>query len=203
MTRKKDIIADKIKEILLEIKLNINFEKKFDIYEFESNLVKYETGIEKNKTIIQFLMEILEKIFQCLMREDKLYKNNPKLKYLYRKIKTNQENEKFKRIRIIQINKLKKKEEEKSKKIIENYSKIRFLSLNRKGLSDYRNFKKELKDNSFNETFSANPFFSFSFDEKNKEDNKNNNNNNKYIWKKKKGIRLRDKKEEILNLLLY
>ena len=202
-------ISTKIKNIIFEINSITNIEKKFNIIQFESRLEKYETDNlqtkeEKNKTKNAFLMEILEKIFDYLMHNDKIYKNNPIYKAQYKKIKSNEENIKLIRIRQIQINKLKKKEQEKNKKIIENYAKIRFMSLNKKGMTLYNNsFKKEIiKSNrisSFNETFSFNNFFSLSFERKtNYKQIKNNN-----IPHIKKGSKSKIKREEMINFLSY
>jgi hypothetical protein len=123
----KDLITNKIRQILLRMKSIINFEKEFNIYKFESNLEKYEnenlqTKAGKDKTKSQFLMQTLEKIIKDSMRKDKLYRDDLNIKYQYRKIKANQEKENIQKRRIIQINKLKKKDEEKNKKIIKNFN---------------------------------------------------------------------------------
>ena len=203
----KEILANKIKNILLNINSVVNIEKKYNIYQFELKLEKYETGnlqtkAEKNKTKNKFLMEILEKIYESLISTDELYKNNPKYKEEYKKIRANQENIKFKKIRMIQMSKLKRKEQEKNKRVIDNFTKVRFLSLNKKGMTLYnhnnslkKKFKKKI---SFNETFSIIPFFNFSFDGKNKDYNIKEN-----ILYKKRVNKLKEKKEEIYNLLLY
>ena len=201
-------ISIKIKNILLEINSITNIEKTFNIIQYESKLEKYETNNlqtkeEKNKAKIVFLMGILEKIFDYLMNDDKFYKNNPLYKGQYKKIKTNEENAKLIKIRHNQINKLKKKEQEKNKRIIENYTRIRFLSLNKKGMTFYNNNKKELIKNSnissLNETSLLNPIFTFSFDTE--------NNNDKIIKKKmlslKNNKKYNEKRKEMINILLY
>lgn len=203
----KEIIANKIKNILLNINSVVNIEKKYNIYQFQINLEKYETGnlqtkAEKNKTKNKFLMEILEKIYESLISTDESFKNNPKYKEVYKKIRANQENNKFKKIRMIQMTKLKKKEQEKNKRVIDNFTKVRFLSLNKKGMTLYNHnnsLKKKFKKNiSFNKKFSIIPFFNFSFDGKNKDYNIKEN-----ILYTKRVNKLKEKKEEIYNLLLY
>ena len=204
-------ITEKIKNILLEINSATNIEKKFNIFQFELRLEKYETNnlqtkAEKNKTKNAFLMETLENILEKLISIDKSYKNNPIYKDRYKKIKAIEENIKFKKIREIQLNKIKKKENEKNKRIIENYTKIRFLSLSKKGMNLYHiknnNSKKDMLKtqnlSSFNQNFYLNPLLSLSFD-------KNNNNkiieNNKTI--KKKDNIIKEIREEMVNLLSY
>ena len=204
-------ITEKIKNILLEINSATNIEKKFNIFQFELRLEKYETNnlqtkAEKNKTKNAFLMETLENILEKLISIDKSYKYNPIYKDRYKKIKAIEENIKFKKIREIQLNKIKKKENEKNKRIIENYTKIRFLSLSKKGMNLYHiknnNSKKDMLKtqnlSSFNQNFYLNPLLSLSFD-------KNNNNkiieNNKTI--KKKDNIIKEIREEMVNLLSY
>lgn len=204
-------ITNKIKKILLEINSFINIEKKFNIIQFEYRLEKYETDSlqtkeEKNKSKTTFLMEILEKILENLMSVDKFYKNDPIYYEKYKKIKAVEESIKLKKIRKRQIEKLKRKESEKNKKIIQNLKKFRFLYLNKKGMEIYHKCntsKKEIDKtpniSSFNETFSFNNFFSLSFERKtNYKQIKNNN-----IPNTKKESKSKIKREEMINFLSY
>ena len=202
-----EIIANKIKNIILELNSTVDIEKKFNIFNFETKLESYETDnlqtrAEKNKAKIIFLMEILEKIFKDIMTTNESYKNNPIYKDKYKKIKEKENNIKLQKIRQIQINKLRKKENEKNKKIIENYTKARFLSLNKKGMTLYNKtinkevIKSEDDEQSFKETFTMDNFFSLSLDEKNNNDK--NRKNNFFNIKRET-----EKKEEIKNLIIF
>ena len=204
-------ISHKIKSILLEINSISNIEKQFNISQFESRLENYETDklqtkAEKNKSKNAFLMEILENILENLMSVDKSYKSNPLYNEQYKKIKAIEENIKLKRIRQKQIDKLKKKQNEKNKKVVENYTKIRFLFLNKKGMDLYhRNnnsitIKKEMEKTDYNSSFNdTSPFLSFSFNGKTNYKQLEKNINFE-IKKENKPIIKRD---EIFSLLSY
>ena len=127
------ILEIKLRSIILNINSFLNL-KKLYFTEFKSIhqvLDLNEQG--KNKNL--HLLKILEIITDLVIAKDKKYKEEPKLKYIYSKIKSANEQIKFELIRIEQVNKMKKKEEEKNKKILEYHRKTRIIPFNKNGIN--------------------------------------------------------------------
>ena len=82
-----------------------------------------------------YLLKQLEKIVNLVLEKDKKYKEEPKLKYIYFKIKLANTQIKFQLIRKNQLNKMRESELEKNKLIIEHHQKIRFIPLNKNGIN--------------------------------------------------------------------
>ena len=130
-----NIITVKIQNIFNEINKNI--------HSIEIDQISHD---EKRRSPNIIALEIIEVILCKLILKDKQYRNNPKLKFLYKQCRNMNDREKIKRIRKEQLIKLKKKREEEIKKIFDNYTKTRFLYLNKKGMQVY-NSKKYLRRN--------------------------------------------------------
>ena len=127
------ILEIKIRSIILNINSFINLKEKCfshfkSIYEV---IDSFEIG--KNRNL--HLLKILEKITDFVLEEDRKYREEPKLKYLYSKIKLANEQEKFGLNRKIQVYIINQKELEKNKKILEYHRKTRIIPFNKNGIN--------------------------------------------------------------------
>ena len=138
MDKEFNLITKQAKEMILNINLFYNLNKKFNI-NFNSNFEKpvqneqNKNGKNINKNI--YLIKILEKITEVLIAQDKKYKGDHKIIERYKRIKTENENVKFAMIRKRQINNLRLQREQKNRIILEYHRKIRFFPLNKNGIN--------------------------------------------------------------------
>ena len=127
-----NMITIKVKEIILNI-YSINYLRiKFGLTNFLSNLKEFdlnEDKKEKNKNL--YLLKILEMIIDTLLEDDQTYRKDSK----YKKVKSEIENIKFEMIRKKQLDKIKKINAEKTRKISEHHRKTRFFHLNKNGIN--------------------------------------------------------------------
>ena len=127
------ILEIKIRSIILNVNSIINLKEKC----FKNYKSIYEVldvnEISKNKNL--YLLKILEKITDLVLEEDRKYKEEPKLKYLYSKIKLANEQIKFGLNRKKQVYKINQKEFEKNKKILEHHRKTRIIQFNKNGIN--------------------------------------------------------------------
>ena len=141
------ILEIKIRSIILNINSFINLKEKCfshfkSIYEV---IDSFENG--KNRNL--HLLKILEKITDFVLEEDRKYREEPKLKYLYSKIKLANEQEKFRLNRKIQVYIINQKELEKNKKILEYHRKTRIIPFNKNGINLTYYHKTNYMSNSF------------------------------------------------------
>ena len=133
-----NIITKQAKKMILNVNLYYNLKAKFDIY-FDQNFEKPEqseqTLNEKKTDKNLYLLKILEKIIDVLKEMDKNYKEDPKNIDRYKRVKSEIENVKFEMIRKRKLNNLRLRQQEKSRKILEHHSKIRFFHLNKNGIN--------------------------------------------------------------------
>ena len=136
----------------------------------EINIEKFSSislGTKNENNLV--LLKLLEKIIDIILIKDRLHKEDNNK---YKKVKSEYDNIKFEIIRKKQLNKLRKNEREKNRRILEYHRKARFYHLNKNGIN--LNFYKNLHNN-----------FSVSSEED-------------LILEK-----IRNKKEEIKNLIFY
>ena len=127
------ILEIKLRSIILKINSFIDLNQKCftDFKSIYEVLDLNEQG--KNKNL--HLLKLLEKITDLVLEEDRKYKQEPHLKYLYSKIKLANEQVKFGLNRKKQIYKINKKELEKNKKILEHHRKTRIIPFNKNGIN--------------------------------------------------------------------
>ena len=127
------ILEIKLRNIILKINSLIDLNQKCftDFKSIYEVLDLNEQG--KNKNL--HLLKLLEKITDLVLEEDRKYKQEPHLKYLYSKIKLANEQVKFGLNRKKQIYKINKKELEKNKKILEHHRKTRIIPFNKNGIN--------------------------------------------------------------------
>ena len=127
------ILEIKLRSIILKINSFIDLKQKCftDFKSIYEVLDFNEQG--KNKNL--HLLKLLEKITDLVLEEDRKYKQEPHLKYLYSKIKLANEQIKFGLNRKKQLYKINKKELEKNKKILEHHRKTRLIPFNKNGIN--------------------------------------------------------------------
>ena len=127
------ILEIKLRSIILKINSLIDLNQKCftDFKSIYEVLDLNEQG--KNRNL--HLLKLLEKITDLVLEEDRKYKQEPHLKYLYSKIKLANEQVKFGLNRKKQIYKINKKELEKNKKILEHHRKTRIIPFNKNGIN--------------------------------------------------------------------
>jgi hypothetical protein len=127
------ILEIKIRSIILNINSFINLKEKCfsDFKSINEVLDSYDLG--KNQNL--HLLKLLEKITDLVLEEDRKYKQEPNLKYLYSKIKLANEQVKFGLNRKKRVYKINQIELEKNKKILEHHRKTRIIPFNKNGIN--------------------------------------------------------------------
>ena len=131
--------------MVLNINFYYNLKEKFNIdfnpYFEELNHINYEEIQEekiKNENI--YLLQILEKVIEVLIKQDKMYKQNQKHINRYNMIKLENEQTKSQIRRKMNINVLIKGQLEKTKKIIERQKKLRYYPMKINGFINLNYF---------------------------------------------------------------
>ena len=123
----------KLRNVILNIYSSYNFKEKC-LTNFKSIYKVLDSNKPgKNKNL--YLLKLLEQLINLVFEQDRKYKEDPKLKYLYIKIKLEYEQIKFELIRKRKLYKISQKEIEKSKKILEHHRKIRIIPFNKNGIN--------------------------------------------------------------------
>ena len=140
-----NLITKKTKKMVLNINFYYNLKEKFNIdfnpYFEELNHINYEEIQEekiKNENI--YLLQILEKVIEVLIKQDKIYKQNQKHINRYNMIKLENEQTKSQIRRKMNINVLIKGQLEKTKKIIERQKKLRYYPMKINGFINLNYF---------------------------------------------------------------
>ena len=140
-----NLITKKAKKMVLNINFYYNLKEKFNIdfnpYFEELNHINYEEIQEekiKNENI--YLLQILEKVIEVLIKQDKMYKQNQKHINRYNMIKLENEQTKSQIRRKMNINVLIKGQLEKTKKIIERQKKLRYYPMKINGFINLNYF---------------------------------------------------------------
>ena len=146
MNKEFNLITQKAKRMVIIVDYYYDLKKQFNIDYDPSFYKKYKNDLtleEKNRNNL-FLLQILEKILDVLIEQNRKYKEDPKYIDRYKKLKAENENVKFEMIRKKQVINLKRKQAEKNKKILENHRKPRFYHFNKNGinLKYFNNSKK-------------------------------------------------------------
>ena len=138
-----NVLTIKLKKIILKINSYINISKKINLQNMEINIEKFSSnslGTKNENNLV--LLKLLEKIIDIILIKDRLYKEDNNK---YKKVKSENDNIKFEIIRKKQLNKLRKNEREKNRRILEYHRKARFYHLNKNGIN--LNFYKNLHNN--------------------------------------------------------
>ena len=154
-----NLITKKAKKMVLNINFYYNLKEKFNIdfnpYFEELNHINYEEIQEekiKNENI--YLLQILEKVIEVLIKQDKMYKQNQKHINRYNMIKLENEQTKSQIRRKMNINVLIKGQLEKTKKIIERQKKLRYYPMKINGFINLNYFNSSTHISPSNKRYS-------------------------------------------------
>ena len=137
-------LEQKIYNLLVIVNKELNLQKNYKMKNL-FNLLKLEPDEfynKKNISKVVFMLKILDNIALFLIDVKNKYKNNPKSNTIYRNIYNSVIKENYLKYRLLNAEQLKQKIINKKLKIIDNSTKIRFIS-NLKYIPSNKKYKKD------------------------------------------------------------